>query len=318
MDTLKTAINAKRAIKPNSVRSYLIIIQKIHDAVFSDTELTNFDFLKETEKVMTVIENLAVTTQKNYISAVIVSLTDLEIFPDELVFYREQYELLKDKVLEELSHNIKTRKQNENWASLRELRAIMNNFKKILTTSGAFKRLDALNELETEMLQKWLVANLYLNNSNPPVRLDYAMMEIVNEKDYDDEERTKNYLIVKSRGEKYYVFNDFKTSKTFKQQIIPIGKQLNAVINIWIKYIVKNKLPPYLILTKSREPMSANYLSKFIPHIFKETGKNITLNSLRHIFISEKNPVKNIKKRETLAGKMLHSTATSNQYSKLL
>ena len=75
MDKLKDAIDKKRNIKANSLNAYIISIKKIHNAIFGeDKELENVDFLKNEDKVLEAIKDLKLNTQKNYLSAIIVSL----------------------------------------------------------------------------------------------------------------------------------------------------------------------------------------------------------------------------------------------------
>ena len=104
----------------------------------------------------------------------------------------------------------------------------------------------------------------------------------------------------------------FKTDKTYSTQKIPLGKKLNSIINIWLKY---NKNGSLLNDSKGNS-MSSNQLGKYITKVFKPSGKNISVNLLRHIFISEKFPAEKEDEKEQVASKMLHSKATQGTYSK--
>ena len=73
MDQLKEAIDEKRNIKPNSLKAYLISIKKIHNAL-EEGEFKNLDFLKKVEKVREFLDKLKLSTQKNYLAAIIVAL----------------------------------------------------------------------------------------------------------------------------------------------------------------------------------------------------------------------------------------------------
>ena len=165
------------------------------------------------------------------------------------------------------------------------------------------------------MLQKWVVSNLLTLDENAPTRLDYAPMEIITKKDYDkmkDEDKKKsNYLVIKNRTEKHFHFNEYKTAGKYGEKVIKVGKKLNAVINIWLKY---NTTDSFLLNSKG-EPLTANGLGKFIKLTFNPTGKDITINMIRHIFISEKFP--NVdEERQEVADQMGHSTDTQAKYSK--
>ena len=57
--------------------------------------------------------------------------------------------------------------------------------KKTLKEKKIFsKSSDELTRKDKDLLQKWLVGSLYvIDNKNPPLRLDYTPLEIVNLKD---------------------------------------------------------------------------------------------------------------------------------------
>jgi len=54
--------------------------------------------------------------------------------------------------------------------------------------------------------------------------------------------------------------------------------------------------------------MSANGLGKLISKVFAPTGKNITINLLRSIYISENVDLDVVKKNAAIANAMMHST----------
>ena len=63
--------------------------------------------------------------------------------------------------------------------------------------------------------------------------------------------------------------------------------------------------------------MNANQLGKFITKAFDFTGKKITLNLLRHVYISENIDLEAIKKGQQLAKDMHHSTGVQEMYAKV-
>lgn len=319
MENLKEAIDKKRNIKANSLNAYIISIKKLHNAIFGeDTEMKDIDFLKDEEKVLEAMKDLKLNTQKNYLSAIIVSLdamNDKGKYDDELKEYREYLETVNKSYYEQLNKNEKTEGQDENWVSLKELRKVMNGYKADLTDRGVFGK-ETLTKKQFDILQKWVVANLYLHDDNPPIRLDYGDMGVIKEKDFDklseEDLDNNNYLVVKSRTKKYFHFGNYKTKKSQGIKTIPVGKVLNSVLNIWLKFNDE----PYLLVDSQLKPMSSNQLSKYIVKVFQPTGKKITANLLRHIYISEKFPVEKNNEKAEVADKMGHSVDTQNSYAK--
>ena len=319
MDKLKDAIDKKRNIKANSLNAYLISIKKIHNAILGeDKELENVDFLKDEDKVLESIKDLKLNTQKNYLSAIIVSLdamNDDNKYDTELKEYREYLETVNKSYYEQLNKNEKSESQNENWVSLKDLRKVMNMYKADLTDRDVFKK-EELTKKQFDILQKWVVANLYLHDDNPPIRLDYGDMKIIKEKDFnklsEEDLDNENYLVVKSRTTKFFHFGNYKTKKSQGIKTIPVGKVLNSVLNIWLKF--NNE--PFLLVDSQSKPMSSNQLSKYIVKVFEPTSKKITANLLRHIYISEKFPVDENNNKKTVSEKMMHSVDTQNSYAK--
>ena len=320
MEQLKDAINEKRNIKANSLRAYIISITKIHNAIFGkDEEIKSMDFLKDEEKVLEAIKELKLNTQKNYLSSIIVSLDAMNEkgkYDSELKEYREYLETVNKSYYEQLNKNEKSETQDENWVSLKDLRKVMNSYKADLTDRNVFKK-ETLTKKQFDILQRWVVANLYLGgDDNPPIRLDYGGMKIIKANDYqklsDEELDQNNYLVIKSRTSKFFHFADYKTKKSQGIKNIPVGKVLNSVLNIWLKF----NDTEYLLVDSQGKMMSSNQLSKYINKVFEPTGKKVSANLLRHVYISEKFPVEKNKEKEDIADKMAHSIETQNTYAK--
>jgi len=317
MDALKEAISEKRKIKPNSLRAYIISISKLHKATEGDGEFKNLDFLKDIDEVKEFLSKLKLSTQKNYLAAVIVSLDAMNDgkYNELLKKYKEVLDDVHDRYVEDYENGEKSETQKKNWVSMANLQKVMKGYLKDIKERELLSKKE-LNKKQMALLQKWVIANLFLNEENPPTRLDYAPMEIISKSEYDklDEEEQKehNYLVIQSRNNKFFSFNEYKTSGKYGENIVKVGKKLNSVLNIWLKY---NKSDSLLLNSKG-DPMSANGLGKEIKKVFEPTGKNITVNMLRHIFISEKYPKDKIDEREEDAKKMGHSVNMQSKYSK--
>jgi 23S rRNA pseudoU1915 N3-methylase RlmH len=276
MEQLKKAIDKRRNIKENSLRAYIISIKKLHNAIFGDDkEFKNIDFLKDENKVLDAIKDLKLNTQKNYLSAVIVALDamDDKKYEDELTEYRDYLDKLNKAYQEELNENKKTEEQEENWVSMKNLKKVMNSYKSDLSDRNVFKKeKGSLTKKQMDILQMWVVANLYLHDDNPPIRLDYGNMKIISENDYndlnDEDLETNNYLVVKSRTNKFFHFGNFKTKKSHGTKKIPVGRILNSVLNIWLKHNDTD----HLLIDSRGNAMSSNQLSKYITTNWKKNN----------------------------------------------
>jgi hypothetical protein len=140
----------------------------------------------------------------------------------------------------------------------------------------------------------------------PPRRLDYSKMIIHYNDDIDN--NTKNIINIKN---KTFIFNKYKTSKTYKKQIININDELFNIIIEWIKENNNPKSFP-LIDTKT------------INKVFKQTNgiDNISVDIIRHSYLAYLNDSHLVNKmseteRKEIARLMAHSREEQNIYIKV-
>ncbi len=166
MDTFTNAINEKRNIKPNSLKAYLISIKKLNEFI----------------------------TKKNFLAAVVVSLDAMNNenkYTELLADYRTLLDDINSKFAEDYDNGEKSKKQKENWTTIKELVKVMNSYLADIKERELLKQ-ETLNKKQMALLQKWVIANLFLNKENPPTRLDYAPMEIINKADFEKLEAQEN------------------------------------------------------------------------------------------------------------------------------
>jgi integrase len=124
----------------------------------------------------------------------------------------------------------------------------------------------------------------------------------------------KNYLLIHNTRRKEFIFHDFKTANKYKEVIVPVSKELNKVINKFLKMHPDRK---YLLQQmRNPKPLSRNSLGKLIPQIFSATGKNVTLNIIRHVYVTEKVDLEAVKQFQEIAKNMHHSFAEQTAYNK--
>lgn len=314
MDLFKTIKEFKHQkgdiIKDNTIRSYCIIIKKLHN----DTEdYENLNFLDETKLIMKKINNISkLTTRKNYLTAVIVSLPcvgkDNSFYVKEKLKVNEEYN-------NQLSKNEKTETQEKNWFTKRELIAITAGLEEL---AKPLMKKELLNKKERFILQDYVIALLYTCLNDFVVRLDYAPMLVRNEKDIVDCDH--NYLAIVSKDVKYFILNKYKNAEYIKGGIkrgmgkvtIPIPERVNTAINALLKH---NKTDIFLT-TINGKVMTENALGRAIKRIFTIGDKSATINIIRHVCESENINIDRRKKEKELAFKLLHSDNQQLQYAK--
>jgi len=316
---LKDKIRKERPkLRDSSLNAYVFNIVKLYKLMDLEDEPDNLDFLQDYDGVMDAIQDKKLSTKKTFLAAIVVALmADQEDDEDkELIHrYRTEMEKLADQNNKEQKEQKLSDTQSENWVSLDALKKVMRKYKTDIMDRKLLNK-DKLDKKEMDLLQKWLVSSLYLiSDKNPPLRLEYGNMAIITEPEYkklSEEDKKKNYLVVKNKSKKYFHLGEYKTSGTYGQKQIPIGKTLNSVLNIWMKY---NKTK-HLLLNTSGNMMGSNGLTKYLNRVFEPTGKkNISASMLRHIYITTKFPPQ-LSDREKTADLMNHSVGQQVLYSK--
>jgi len=293
-------------IKDNSIRSYLITLRKLND----NKALTTMKFLKDYDNIIKILEPLKLTTKRNYISSILVVLRayNKKSFDKVLNKYKKLLAELNEQYTNKIDSHEKSEKQEENWMELSELKKGLKLYKKEIK-DREIKDKEKLSKRDLDLLKKYLVVALY--TLQPPVRLNYANMEIINSA--KDIKPKQNYLLIKGRNKKTLVFQEYKTAKTNGRVDKVVPKELNSILNFYLKY---NK-SKHLLNDSKGEPIGANALGKFISKAFDFTGKKVTLNLLRHVYISSKIDLDAIKAQKELAKDMMHSESTQESYAKV-
>ena len=106
------------------------------------------------------------------------------------------------------------------------------------------------------------------------------------------------------------IFNTHKTSKQKGQQKINIPKELKSILTKYIKLIADKS--DYLIFNNKFQQLSTPNMTLRLNKIF---GKKVSVNMLRHIYLSEKHAV-NLKEMENDFESMGSSMRQSTVYIK--
>lgn len=167
-----------------------------------------------------------------------------------------------------------------------------------------------LNKLDDEFDK--VIYALYM--MIPARRLEYANVYL-NSKTKKIKDYEKNYLYYEkfSHNTTFFVFNEYKTSRSMGQQVINIPSELKLVLNNYIKkYKLKNGDKLFNV--------SENYLSKHIKRVFSLIyDQDVNLNIIRKSWSTYINnmQISNNEKKE-LTNQMAHSFEQSQKYKKLL
>ena len=181
-----------------------------------------------------------------------------------------------------------------------------NNLKEIEERN--LKNKETLTKKENELIKLTLIGLLYTELI--PKRLDYAPMSII--KTRNDIKPNINYLLNLGRNKKYFIIQEYKTSNRYGLKEILIPKKINTLLNIYLKFHNEDSF----LLDSKGKPLTSNGLGKLIPKAFEKIGKNVTVNLIRHIWVTENCDIEKIKKNKELSKEMCHSLNTQENYFK--
>ena len=254
-----------------------------------------FWFINEQPKILKHLESLSFTTRKLKLAALVV-LTSHEPKISE----KYQKLMLRDitEYNDEQKEQKKTTKQEENWMSLEQVKQVHENLKQ--ATAHLFKK-EQLTPKERQQFQDYVILSLYV--LNPPRRLmDYVDMT------WNSSDNAQNYI----KGKKF-VFNNYKTASKYGQQMVDISPKLMYILNRWKKM---NPNGIYVLTNEKGEKLTPSALTFKLNKIF---NKKISVNMLRHIFISDEvlKDMPALVKLENTAHDMGNSTAQQILYKKV-
>lgn len=260
-ETILNYIKEKRpSISKSSLKTYESILRNLYDKIGWDTKNYNMEYFdKEPEKVLKYLKDLPSNKRKTILSALVV-ITDNKA-------YRE---LMMDDIKDYNKEQAKQEKpDNDNWVEKDELEKV---YKVLRHNANLLYKKEKLNNTDLQEIQNYIILTLFNGEYIPPRRSkDYVNFKIKNV----DKEKD-NYM-----DKKEFVFNSYKTAKTYGQQKVEYPKELKTILNKWLKVNPTD----YLLFDSSLKPLSNVKLNQRLNKLF---GKKVGVNQMRKTFLSNK------------------------------
>ena len=334
-DIMMMRINNYRNLSENTQKYYRRSLEKI----MRDIGGTSYvDIIENPGKIITYLKIKKIPYQMNLICIVIVLLDSFllhqkqngligeEVAVSEygLKELRVRQSILKTKINETKCSIEKSVSQEDNWCSYEDLRKCMflreKNAKKII--KRGIKTIKDILEI-----QKWVICGLYVGDKeNPPLRLDFINMHLTTNNFYLESPQ-QNFLYLASLRTKKFVLGEYKTSSKYGVKQIPLKPYLNKMINTWISArnsMIEDDLNPEsdivggynLLFNRKQKPLTESTCCNYIKEAFEPTGKHITANLIRHIYITDKTQNLSAEERKRIAGLMCHNLEMQINYIK--
>lgn len=267
-------MSIKKAVKPvcpffdskeisdSSKKLYISKLKKLNGGIPTD-----FKFLKDKEAIQAKLDEQPLNTRRSSVIAIVSATKGVE--PELHAHYTSLMEKL-NKDSQEATKGKKSERQEENWITLTELQQILDENGKLIASLTRKKK---VSEQQYDDLLSHLVLSLY--TKMPPRRsTDYVAMHVSE----PDEDRTKNYF-----HKDHFYFNNYKTAKTYKQQVTKPPKEIVDLLKLYLKF--KPKEDSHLLVNSSGKPLTNLTLRLMLNKI---TGKKVSTQMLRNIYSTDK------------------------------
>jgi len=303
----KTYGTPPRNLGETTANAYIKTLYNLNDK----KPFKNLAFLKKTDDILEKLKAYAEATQKTILSSIASVLSLDKDKAGYKTVYKFYYEKMMDKakVASETDTSKKTTKQEENWI---EWDKVTEKYDEMRNKVLADKK------PSLEHLLPLVVLSLY-TESQPRRNQDYLQMVVLRttkKTKLDTLPTDKNYLILSARDTPVeFIFNIYKTSKTYGKQTSPINDTLKATLKTYIKQhpLAKdkaNKEFAFLIIPDGTPITADNSITRILNKIF---GKNVGSSMLRHIYLSSKYDINSMKEDSEAMG---HSLSQQKEYLK--
>lgn len=246
-------------------------------------EIDNLAFLYNYDVILEKIQKYKITTQRNFIIAIVSVLKNVKTMKTA---YDKYSKLLEQYNTELKTNNYKSETQKDNWIDQQSVVKVYDELydqvypilcnKKNNITENNFSKITSVCLLALFVLQQ------------PRRLLDYLSMVIVKNSPKEMNPELNYYDITNSK----FYFNNYKTQSTYKTQEVDVSEQLQELLKCYIN------IHPTKLTAKNQIYMLCNYdgtkinnvstLTRILNKIFMNSvGKRISSNMLRNIYLTD-------------------------------
>jgi hypothetical protein len=304
----------KQSISETTANAYIRTLFTLNDK----KPFKTLTFLKKREEIDKKIAEYAESTQKTLYASI---TSVLSLYKDKSA-YKATYKYYYDKMMAKTEiaggadTSVKTETQKNNWVEWSEVeQKRIELYKK----ADGFSAEKSLTPAEKNTLLQLMVLSLYTDV--PPRRnQDYLCMKVVRTKAEKfnpplDTYKDDNFLVIRKNAPEEFVFNKYKTSKKYGSQTVKIPAEMKRPIEMYLKHhpLARDKKVKefkFLVSADGAPITQPNAITRILNSIF---AKKIGSSMLRHIYLSSKMNINEMKNNATAMG---HSLTEQQKYLK--
>lgn len=292
MNVIKeTIIKCRPKLSKSSIITYGSILKNLYNKVFGEPVNDDYDMsnFKDTDKILHHLQSIEPNKRKTILSALVI-ITDNKEYRDQMLDDIKAYNI-------ETHKQEKTPEQAENWVEQNDIKTILSDLE---NEAKIIYKKKKLGSADLQAIQNYIIVAITGGAYIPPRRSkDYVAFKINNvDKDID------NYM-----DKNKFIFNAYKTAKTYGTQTIDIPLALSKIIKKWIKINPTD----YLFFDTNGNKLTNVKLNQRMNKIF---GKKASVNVMRHSYLSSKygDKIQEMKDMKDDMSKMGTSMMQSNIY----
>ena len=315
MDIVEEKIKTLRPnIKDSSLYAYTNALSRIHRGMKEETDFKDLNFIYKYDETMEYLSKHKNNTIKNMLIPITIILEGINTNEAKILLarYNDVIDKLRFKINDDITDNVKSEKQSNNWATKNEIYKVVRDLKK--EAEVAFNK-ESPTSKDLDKIQQYILAYLYSGKDIKQLRNDYANMKIIRTGLIIDLDDNMNYLIL-NKGKPYFLINNYKTSNRYGTMRLSVKtKELKSALMNYIDKLGDEQ--DYLFLNHQKgNPISENGLTKFIAKTFmRKINKQLTPSLLRAIYISNLDFGKlTYKQKNKIAQEMGHSFDTQQKH----
>lgn len=304
---LSNKLTDEKKLSESTVKSYIRCLYNLNDK----KPFKSLTFLKKTDTIMEKLKDYADNTRKSILGCIcsVLSFWKDKTYKKTYQFYFDQ---LKDsKTVEPKEMGKKTEREEKNWI---EWADVEKKRDELIDKIMNYKNPKKLTMDQYNTILSYVLVSVY--SLLPPRRnKDYQLMKVVS-KWTSEMPKTENYLdFMGSDKPKRFVFNVYKTSKSYGEQIVDIPEKLADAIMIYIRYhpLRNTKRKSFIydfLVNYNGEPFKqVNSITRILSKIF--APKKIGSSLLRHSYLSSKYDISEMSHTADLMG---HSVTEQRKY----
>lgn len=288
------------SISMNTIKSYSTTLRSLSKKLGKPIESPK-DIIKNIDEVIKSYDDVKFNSRKTHMSALI------SFIDDDKEESKEAVSKLRKLVMNDVStynefinSQEKSKQQEENWIDWNDVIKRYQQFEKEVAPLWKLKP-EELSKGSYNKLKLFVLISCYV--LIPPRRLlDYTSFKIRN---FD---KTKDNFM---QGKKF-IFNNYKTAKTYGTNEVEISPKLHSIIKKWIvinpsDYLITGNNDRF---KKISAPQLTNMLNAFF-------DKRVSVNILRHSFLTNLyKDIPNLKDMKETASEMGHDISQALEYVK--